>query len=427
MQRPILVLLVAALLVGAATGCRVVSPPVAAASERPRVANPQVDAATLETLVAGNTAFALDLYRALREGGAGGAADNLFYSPLSISLALAMTYAGAAGETAEQMAATLHYDLPQADLHRAFNYLDHLLKSRGQGAQGKDGKGFRLNVVNAIWGQRNYHFEGKYLDTLAENYGAGIRLLDYVAEPERSRQTINKWVSDQTEARIKDLIPAGAIDALTRLVLTNAVYFNAAWASKFEKGATKDGAFYLADGTQVTKPLMTASERLGYASGDGYQVVQLPYDRDELAMTIIVPDSGRFAEVEGAMSAEWLTGALARVADEQLLLTMPKFGFESSFSLGDLLAAMGMPVAFSDGADFSGMTGKRDLQISEVVHKAFVAVDEEGTEAAAATGVIMRTTAMPAEPREVRIDRPFIFMIRDLETETVLFVGRVVR
>jgi serpin B len=370
----------------------------------------------------GNTAFAADLYQALR-----GDQANLFYSPLSISIALAMTYAGARGETAEQMAETMHYDLAQPGLHAALNSLDLLLAGRGEGAKGKDGKGFRLNVVNAIWGQRDYHFETAYLDTIAVNYGAGVRLLDYVKEPDNSRKIINQWVSDQTEQRIKDLIPAGVIDNMTRLVLTNAVYFNAAWANPFAKEATRAGDFLCADGATVKKQMMSANESFGYASGDGWQLVELPYDRNELAMDIILPDEGGWTAFEDDLTAERLAGMLAEIQSQQVQLTMPKFEFENEFSLGRTLAAMGMPVAFTGDADFSGITGKRDLHIGEVIHKSFVAVDEAGTEAAAATAVVMRLTAMPAEPVVVNVDRPFVFLIRDLETGVVLFMGRVVQ
>jgi serpin B len=405
-----------------APACQVAQIKTAVASEKPRSTTPAIDMADVIKVANGNTAFAADLYQALR-----GDQANLFYSPLSISIALAMTYAGARGETAEQMAETMHYDLAQPGLHAALNSLDLLLAGRGEGAKGKDGKGFRLNVVNAIWGQRDYHFETAYLDTIAVNYGAGVRLLDYVKEPDNSRKIINQWVSDQTEQRIKDLIPAGVIDNMTRLVLTNAVYFNAAWANPFAKEATRAGDFLCADGATVKKQMMSANESFGYASGDGWQLVELPYDRNELAMDIILPDEGGWTAFEDDLTAERLAGMLAEIQSQQVQLTMPKFEFENEFSLGRTLAAMGMPVAFTGDADFSGITGKRDLHIGEVIHKSFVAVDEAGTEAAAATAVVMRLTAMPAEPVVVNVDRPFVFLIRDLETGVVLFMGRVVQ
>jgi serpin B len=234
-------------------------------------------------------------------------------------------------------------------------------------------------------------------------------------------------VSEQTEQRIKDLIPAGVLDAMTRLVLTNAVYFNAAWQNPFAKEATQAGDFTCADGTQVTKQLMSGTEEFGYADGNGWQVVELPYDRAELAMDIVLPDAGTWADFEASFDADALAAMLREVDYQQVHLTMPKFGFENEFSLGQTLAAMGMPLAFDAAADFSGMTGNRDLSIGEVVHKSFVAVDEAGTEAAAATAVIMRLTAMPMQPVSVTVDRPFVFLIRDLETGAILFMGRLVQ
>ncbi|MCL0053158.1 serpin family protein [Dehalococcoidales bacterium] len=387
-------------------------------AEKQPVASPDVNDVT--TLVDGNNAFAFDLYQALRE-----ADGNLFYSPYSISLALAMTYAGARGETEQQMADTLHFILPQDRLHPAFSSLDTELARRGEGAKGKDGEGFQLNIVNAIWGQKGYQFLPTFLDLLAENYGAGLRILDFVNAPEESRITINNWVSDQTEGRIKDLIPPGLIDAFTRLVLTNAIYFNAAWQYPFNENMTEDGLFYLLDGGEVTVPMMKQAKMFGYAEGDGYQAVELPYDGGELSMVLLLPEAGHFESFEGSLDTQQVSAILERLEHRQVALTMPKFEFESSFSLKETLAGMGMPIAFTAGADFSGMTGNRELFIRDVVHKAFVSVDEAGTEAAAATAVVM-PVSLPVYPLEVTVDRPFIFLIRDIETGAILFVGRVV-
>ena len=390
-------------------------------SEKERETSPDVSGADLATLVEGNSAFAFDLYQVLREED-----GNLFYSPHSISLALAMTYAGARGETEQQMADALDFILPPDRLHPAFNSLDLELSLRGEGAKGKDGEGFRLNIVNAIWGQKDYEFLSEFLDLLAENYGAGLRILDFARAPEESRITINNWVSDQTEGRIEDLIPQGLIDVLTRLVLTNAIYFNAAWQYPFQEDVTQDGPFYLLDGGEVTVPMMRQTESLGYAEGDGYQAVELPYDGSELSMAILLPAPGQFEAFEDRLDAQQVDGIIGRLEQRQVALTMPKFEFESDFSLGETLAAMGMPVAFSGSADFSGMTGNRDLFIADVIHRAFVSVDEAGTEAAAATAVMMEMSAPPEEPVEVTVNRSFIFLIRDIETGTILFIGRVV-
>ncbi len=390
-------------------------------SDKQRVTSPVATQAGLATLVDGNNAFAFNLYQALRETD-----DNLFYSPYSISLALAMTYAGARGETEEQMANTLHFTLEDNRLHPAFNWLDIELASRGKGAKGKDDEGFRLHIVNAIWGQKDLKFLSEFLDLLAENYGAGLRILDFMKAPEQSRITINKWVSDQTEERIKDLIPQGAIDELTRLVLTNAIYFNAAWQYPFEEDATFNGAFHLLNGDKITVPMMRQTESFGYAEGDGYQVVELPYDGRELSMLVLLPQNGQFELFEESLNAQRVDDIVKNLNTREVVLTMPKFEFESSFGLKKTLTAMGMPVAFSAGADFSGMTGNPDLFIGEVLHKAFVSVDEAGTEAAAATAVIMPLAVPPEEPVEVTIDRPFVFLIRDIKTGTILFVGRVI-
>ncbi|MCK5434684.1 MAG: serpin family protein, partial [Dehalococcoidales bacterium] len=240
------------------------------------------------------------------------------------------------------------------------------------------------------------------------------------------RLTINNWVSDQTEGRIEDLIPQGVIDALTRLVLTNAIYFNAAWEYPFDGDMTEDGPFYLLDGGEVIVPMMSQTESFGYAEGDEYQAVELPYDGGELSMVILLPQTGHFDAFEGSLDAQQVDAIMGRLEYSQVSLTMPKFEFESGFGLKETLAAMGMPVAFSRDADFSGMTGNRDLFIADVIHKAFVSVDEAGTEAAAATAVVMELTAVPEVPVEVTADRPFIFLIRDIETGTILFVGRIV-
>jgi serpin B len=389
-------------------------------SDKPRETSPDVSEADLALLIEGNSAFAFDLYQAFREE-----EGNLFYSPHSISVALAMTYAGARSDTAEQMANTLHFILEQDRLHPAFNWLDAELAKRGEGAQGKDGEGFRLNIVNAIWGQKDYSFLTDFLDVLAENYGAGLRILDFITETEKSRLIINDWVSDQTGDRIKDLIPQGAIDELTRLVLTNAIYFNAAWEYPFDKKMTANGPFYLLDGGQVTVPMMQQTQSFGYTDGEGYQAVELLYDGDELSMVILLPASGNFEAFEEGLQAQQISDIISGLQFAEVTLTMPKFEFDSEFSLKDTLAEMGMPAAFSEAADFSGMTGTRDLCISAVLHKAFVSVDEAGTEAAAATAVIVGETAIPEQPVEVTVDHPFIFLIRDIETGAILFVGRV--
>jgi serpin B len=397
-------------------------PGLSARSDKARVTSPDVPTTDRAELASSNSAFAFDLYRCLKDEQDG----NLFYSPYSISLALAMTYAGARGETEQQMADTLHYTLPQDRLHPAFNWLDLELASRGEGARGKDDQGFRLNIVNTTWGQKDYQFLPEYLDTLALNYGAGMRLVDFASDPEGARVAINDWVSDQTEGRIEDLIPPDVIDSLTRLVLTNAIYFNAAWAEPFEESQTADGSFYLLDGSEVTVPMMHHTASYGYAEGEGYRAIELPYDGHELSMVILLPAEGEFEAFEDTLDADRADAILSDLTYGEVALTMPKFEVESDFSLVDALAEMGMLIVFSMGADFSGMDGTHDLFIGEVLHKSFITVDEAGTEAAAATAVEMQLKAAPMEPIEVAVDHPFVFFIRDVETGTILFVGRIV-
>ncbi len=378
----------------------------------------------LEQLAAGNRAFALDLYHRLeaREG-------NLFYSPYSISSALAMTYAGAEGQTAEEMAAVFHFLMEGNRLHPAFNALDQYLESLAKQEIPDDaGEAFQLNIANAIWGQKDFHFESEFLDTLAANYGAGLRLLDYVQSPEESRVIINDWVSDQTRERIQDLIPQGAIDSDTRLVLSNAIYFKATWLEPFEESLTEDGIFHDLEGQEINTPMMSLGSDVSfpYYQGDGFQVVDLPYLGGQVSMLVLVPDQGNFNNFETGLDTAVLDQIVAGLAYRPMYLNFPKFEFESEISLAQTLAEMGMPSAFTDGADFSGMTGQKDLFISDVFHKAFVSVDEEGTEAAAATAVVMTLTSAPADPLRLVVDRPFLFLIRDHQTNSILFMGRVV-
>jgi serpin B len=389
-------------------------------SDKPRVTSPSVSQSDMTKLVEGDSAYAMNLYQALKESD-----GNFFYSPYSISEALAMTYGGARGDTEKQMASTLHFILSQNQLHPAFNGLDLELAKRGQGAKGKDEQGFRLHVVNALWGQKDFKFNSEYLDLLAENYGAGLRVLDFIKATEQSRIAINQWVSDQTEGKIKDLVPRGAIDQLTTLVLTNAIYFNAAWKNQFHLEATSSGPFHLLTGNDVSVPLMKQMESLGYAQGDNYQAVELPYDGNELSMVILLPKLDQFKTFEASLNSQQVSNIIGTIQYKPVILSMPKFKFESSFGLKKTLSNMGMPVAFSSDADFSGMDGRKDLFITDVIHKSFVSVDEAGTEAAAASAVIVGTTSMPASPVELTIDHPFIFLIRDIKTGTILFVGRV--
>ena len=386
-----------------------------------RLEAPVVPQPDMEALIEGNTVFATDLYQQLRER-----TGNLFYSPYSISLALAMVYAGASGQTEAEMAKVMHYTLSQEALHPAFNALDQELASRAMDPLDGIGKGFQFNVANSLWGQKDYAFRQEYLDRLALNYGAGMRLVDYIHNTEGARLQINEWVSDQTKEKIQDLIPQGALSTETRLVLANAIYFNAAWARQFEAAMTQDRPFTLLDGSEMTVPLMNQTENFRYASGEGWQAVELPYEGGKMSMVVLLPERESFSDFEAGLDDVELEAILDKMSSVNVDLYLPKFTFESEFALSNTLRAMGMSDAFSMTADFSGMTETNDLFISEVIHKAFVDVDEEGTEAAAATAVIMEAKAMPVEePVEMRVDHPFLFLIRD-ETGTILFMGRVV-
>ena len=391
-----------------------------AQSSQSRITSPDVSAGQLAALVSGNSTFAFNLYQQLTQGNSG----NIFYSPYSISTALAMTYAGANGDTATQMAKALDFTLPQAQLHPAFDDLALQLASRGQGASGTNGKSFALNIANALWCEKTYNFLPDFLNTLGQNYGAGVNLLDFVNSPEPSRVTINNWVSNETNNKINNLIPAGAIAPQTRLVLTNAIYFDAAWQNPFSADKTQNGTFNLLDGSTVSVPMMNNEASYGYTQGTGYQAVELPYSGGQVAMDIIMPDAGNFTTFESGMTAGSVSAIISNLQTKSINLTMPKFNFDSSFSLNSALSALGTPIAFSNQADFSGMTGNKDLTIADVVHKAYVAVDEQGTEAAAATGVVMSAMAVMNQ-NNVTIDQPFIFMIRDIQTGAILFVGRV--
>ena len=371
-------------------------------------------------LAQGNEAFAFDLYRQLQSS-----EGNLFFSPYSISLALAMTYAGAEGETEQQMADVLHFTQLQEELHPAFNMLDQELASREEGPEGQDIEGFRLNVVNALWGQQGYDFLPEFLNTLSRNYGAGMNFVDYIGNSEAARQEINAWVEDQTENRIQELIGKGILDELTRLVLTNAVYFNASWMYPFNSGNTTEGDFLLLDGTQVTVPMMQQVSDFKYADTEGWQVVELPYVGGELSMLVLLPEDGQFSNLEASITPEILEKLIDDLAMRNIALKMPAFETTSSFDLSKKLQNMGMTDAFSEDADFSGMDGSEELFISAVLHKAFVSVDEAGTEAAAATAVVMSLKAAMDPPLEVTVDRPFLFMIRDNPTGTILFMGRI--
>jgi serpin B len=385
---------------------------------------PNASAAEVSQLSKDNAAFAVDMYKqALSSAGNG----DVFFSPYSISSALAMTYAGARNSTADEMAAAMHFSLPDARLHTSFNAVDLALAQRGKGAKAADGKAFRLNVVNSTFGQKGYPFEKPFLDTLAVNYGAGVRLCDFKLQAEPSRKMINQWVSDKTESRINDLLPQGTVDSDTRMVLVNAIYFNGAWAHPFQETQTATGAFHKLDGGTASIPLMNQTESFGYVADDLAQAVELPYDGNEVSMVVVLP-RGDFKAYEAGFDASRAQAIFAGLKDQEVRVTLPKFEIKgATVSLAPALQALGMKQAFTGAADFSGIVkpSVERVFIGDVLHQAFVKVDEKGTEAAAATAVLLKAGAAPVEVPSFVANRPFLFFVRDIPTGTVLFAGRV--
>ena len=392
-----------------------------AKSSLARDTNPNIPQTDLSALVAGNNTFAINLYEALHSQD-----GNLVFSPYSISLAIAMTYAGARSETESQMAKAMQFNLPQNQLHPAFNALDLALANEGK-AQGNNGQPMQLNIANAVWAEQTYSFQQAYLDLIAKNYGVGIQLADFIKNFDPVRLQINSWVSNQTKNKINDLLAPGSVNSRTRMVLVNAIYFKADWAFPFNANNTSDSTFNLLDGSQSQVKMMNNSElTLPYIKGNGYQAVELPYNGNTAAMDIIMPDQGNFQNFELTLNAQNLNDIFSSMQSTLITLGLPKFTFTTNFSLSDQLKSLGMADAFdSNKADFSGMTGNHDLFISDVIHKAFVAVDEKGTEAAAATAVAIAGMAAPVQKVHLVIDHPFIFIIRDLKSGQILFVGRV--
>lgn len=378
--------------------------------------------ADLTAAVAGNSDFAFDLYRQLK----GGASDNLFVSPQSISVALSMAYAGSASTTKSAFEQVMHQGLAETAYHRAMNDLDRQLTSRGQGAMASDGQPFRLNIANQLFAERSFGFEAPFLDTLAQEYGANVRLMDFVSQPDPARVAINQWVEGKTEDRIKNLLAQGTITPDTRAVLVNAIYFNAAWETQFEPNATRPAPFHNLSGSTSTVQMMNDSTmRAKGATVNGVEVVSLPYDGNELSMVVLMPPAGSFETFEQNLTAASLATHLAALRSEELELSLPKFELRTNTSLSQSLIALGLGAAFGTRGDFSRMSTEAQLGISDVVHQSFVKVSETGTEAAAATAVIIGVTSVP-QTRPVVIDRPFVFAIRDDATGAIVFLGRVV-
>jgi serpin B len=372
-------------------------------------------------IVEGNNAFAIALYGQLRSQD-----GNLFFSPESISTALAMTYAGARGDTASEMAKTLHFTLPPERLHPAMGALLSDLNAAH--------KGYQLRVADSLWAQQNYVFLPDFLKLTRSDYGAGFNQVDFKGATEAARLTINQWVEQKTDNKIKELLQPGVLDSLTKMVLTNAIYFKGDWRTAFPKADTEDEDFHLSAARNVKAPLMHLSEGFDYFDGGTFQALAIPYKSGDLSMIVFLPkEIGGLPALEESLTASHMKQWLNQLHwVPKVILTLPKFKMTQQFGLAGTLGAMGMPRAFNPGnADFSGMTGNRDLYISAVIHKAFIDVDEKGTEAAAATAVVMRgPTAMPPRfqlppPPVFRADHPFVFLIRDNRSGGILFMGRV--
>ncbi len=390
-----------------------------AKSDVPRDTKPQVSAEEAAALVGGNAAFAVQAYRALCSVAPG---QNVFFSPYSVSVALAMAYAGAVGSTATEMANAMHYTLPPEQLHPAFDALALDLASRSDN--------LTLVVATSLWGYTKENYRTSFLDTIASDYGSGVRLEDFAADPEGSRSEINAWVSDETNQKIANLLGPGTIEPRTRLVLVDAVYFRGEWRSPFNANATNDSDFARENADPVSVPTMRSSDLAArFDQEDAYDAVELAYKGGQVAMDIVVPRSAPLANFEAGLTAEGLQGIVGRMTSGPVDVWLPKFTIHgNATSLKPMLESFGMKLAFDPTrADFSGIADvpAGALSIDDVVHEAYVDVDERGTEAAAATGAVITATAITQAQATIHVDRPFFFALRDVPTGSFLFVGRV--
>ena len=367
--------------------------------------------------VKGSNAFAVSLYAQLHSQ-----PGNLFFSPESISTAFAMAYAGARGQTASQMAGVFHFTLPPGRLHPAMGALIAQMNQKNPS--------YRLSVADALWAQQNRNFQPAYLNLVAANYPGAFHQVDFLLAPEAARSTINRWIEEQTNNKIQNLVPPGAIAPTTRLVLTNAIYFKGDWLQPFDKGATADADFHLSSTQTVKAPFMHRTAGFNFFDGAAFQMLELPYKGNALSMIVLLPnDVSGLPAIERSLTPDSLTGWIAELRPApKVIVALPRFTMTQQFELSNALAAMGMPQAFSASADFSGIAGARDFTISAAIHKAYIDVNEAGTEAAAATSVIMRATAVRVEPPPIvfRADHPFLFLIRDIRSGAILFLGRVI-
>jgi serpin B len=382
------------------------------------VDNSDLNPEDFDSVVDGNNQFAVDMYNKLKNNG-----GNVFFSPYSISSALAMTYEGANGLTAEEMRNVMHFPEDNVGLRSSFAELYTLLN--------KPDRKYKLSTANALWAEQTYSFLPEYLGLVKQYYGGETTNLDFQKETEKSRKIINKWVEEETEDKIKDLIPKGVLDARTKLVLTNAIYFLGDWNKKFKKENTEEMDFFVSEDEIIDVDMMFMVYGFNYAEEDGIQILEIPYKGNELSMLVVLPKLGEMESLEQELSAKKIAEWNNNFERKSVRLFLPKFKFEIKTMLAQTLQKMGMPTAFSPGADFSGMDGTKNLNIDQVIHQAFVAVDEKGTEAAAATAVVMKEMmAMPMDeeppkPIEFKADHPFMFMIQEKSTGSILFMGKV--
>ena len=385
-------------------------------SKLKRNLTPQSSKDEQKSLAKENNDFAFEMFKEFRER----ESDNIFFSPYSISTALVMTYAGAKGETKTQMAKALHFKNEDGSLHNRFNALDlHINHNEGN---------YTLSVANSLWPAKGFIFKESYLDTIKENYGAKLRPLDYANNVEGARKTINHWVEEKTYNRIKDIIPAGALSPSTRLTLVNAIYFKATWENQFSSYMTKNNNFTKEDGSTVEKPFMKQTENFLYKESDDFQAVTLPYVGYRTSMQIILPKVGKYNNVMENLNSYYTLINSDKSSYQRVRLELPKFEFATKgYQLQEPLQKLGMVDAFSDGAEFGGITENESIRIDQIIHKAFIKVDENGSEAAAATVITMRATSMPMpqDPIEMSVNRPFIFFIKDEMSDQILFVGLI--
>lgn len=384
-----------------------------------RVTQP-APAADLTQAVTDANSFAFALFRELSSEEP---TANLVASPRSIHTALALTYPAARGATQAAFEATLQQSLPADRFHRAMNTLDVGLSSRGQGAKASDGSPFRLRTTNQLFAQQGLKLLPPFLDLLAREYGAGVRTVDY-GNAEVARLGINAWVSDETQKLIPELLPKGILNRDTVLTLVNAMYFNAAWATPFPKDSTAPGAFTTASGASVKAQFMNNPQVSVLAGSlNGVELVDLPYDGKEVSMLVLMPPAGKLAAFEASLDGATLAAHVAALAPTEGSVALPRFEVRSAKKLKEPLTKLGLGIAFAEGADLSGFTGAANLFIQEVVHEAVVKTNEAGTEAAAATAVVIGRDSAPAF--SFRADRAFLFVLRDRATGAALFVGRV--